>query len=70
MAIRRWIGRIFGGRVARPPHPETEAERIRRYQAVLAEMGASRAEQARLWPRPALRVIEGGRVNADVPPPS
>lgn len=68
MAIGHWVGRIFGRRAARPVGPETELERIRRYQAVLAGLGASRAEQARLWPRPALRVIEGGRPDPDAAP--
>lgn len=65
MAIGQWFGRIFRRQAAGPVRPETERERIRRYQAVLAELGASRAEQARLWPRPVLRVIRGGRPSAD-----
>lgn len=65
MAIGQWIGRILRRRAAGPARPETEAERIRRYQAVLAGLGASRAEQARLWPRPVLRVIRGGRPDRD-----
>lgn len=68
MGIGRWLRRIFGGQAARQAPPESEQDRIRRYQAVLGDLGASRAEQARLWPRPDLRVVQGGRTDPDRDP--